>query len=77
MSHPLIPLCLMAIGEMGTIRHVAGTEDHVHRLSEIGLRHGSVIEVMQDGQPCIVRVAGQKLCFRGDDLTNVLVEPRV
>jgi hypothetical protein len=27
------------------------------------------------GNPCIIRLAGNKICLRADDLLHVLVEP--
>ena len=47
----------------------------VHRLEELGLREGRVLQMLQPGSPCIIRLAGIKLCFRSDDLTSVLVKP--
>lgn len=73
--HPFLPLSLLKCGESAVIRHVAGADDHVHRLHEMGLRDGAPVEMLQSGTPCIVRIAGHKLCFRDDDLTRVLVEP--
>jgi Fe2+ transport system protein FeoA len=73
--HDLLPLCLLKIGETAVIRHIAGADDHVHRLREMGLHDGTSIEMLQSGSPCIVKIAGHKLCFRDDDVTRVLVEP--
>jgi hypothetical protein len=47
----------------------------VHRLDELGLRQGTVVEMLQAGTPCIIRFAGQKVCFRADELLTVLVAP--
>lgn len=71
---PLVPLSLLKIGETGVVRHVSGAHDHVHRLREMGLCDGASVEVMQSGAPCILKIAGHKLCFRNDELTQVLVE---
>jgi Fe2+ transport system protein FeoA len=42
-------------------------------MHELGLRDGADIEMVQSGSPCIIRLAGHKLCFRADELFSVLV----
>jgi Fe2+ transport system protein FeoA len=42
-------------------------------MHELGLRDGAAIEMVQSGSPCIIRLAGHKLCFRADELLSVLV----
>jgi len=69
----LIPLQLMSPGQRGEVDHIVGRADDVHRLQEIGLRDGTRIEMVQSGNPCIVRLEGHALCFRADDLMRVLV----
>ncbi|MGD9722176.1 MAG: ferrous iron transport protein A [Pirellulales bacterium] len=71
--HDLIPLNLLAPGESAEVGHISGLPDDVHRLEELGLRGGAAIEMVQGGSPCIIRLSGQKLCFRADDLVHVLV----
>jgi ferrous iron transport protein A len=71
--HDVIPLSLMAPGEHAQVDHVSGQPELVHRLEELGFRGGAMIEMVQSGSPCIIRLAGQKLCFRGDELLSVLV----
>ena len=71
----LIPLSLLAAGQRAQVSAIAGLPDQVQRLEEMGLRGGSEVEMLQPGSPCIVRVGGQKLCFRSDDLLSVLVRP--
>jgi ferrous iron transport protein A len=44
-------------------------------LEEIGVRGGLRIEMFRPGNPCIIRLAGNKICIRADDMLNVLVEP--
>lgn len=55
--------------------HIVGQPDHVHRLEEFGLRRGIEIEMFRPGNPCIVRLAGNKVCIRIDHLLDVLVCP--
>lgn len=69
----LIPLHLLAAGQLAQVEFVAGAADHVHRLHELGLCHGTQIEMIRAGVPCIIRLGENKLCLRGDELTTVLV----
>ncbi|HWB00812.1 MAG TPA: FeoA family protein [Pirellulales bacterium] len=71
----LVPLSVLRAGETAQIGMVLGSPDAVHRLEEIGLRGGTQIEMVQTGSPCIIRLDGQKLCFRSDELLSVLVRP--
>ncbi len=71
--HDPIPLSLLAPGQCAEVDQVTGHPDHVHRLEELGLRSGAAIEIVQRGSPCIIRLSGQKLCLRADELFNVLV----
>lgn len=71
--HNLIPLSSLTAGECAHIDQITGRRDEVHRLEELGLRGGAMIEMVQSGSPCIIRLAGQKLCFRADELLSVLV----
>ena len=71
--HNLIPLSSLTAGECAHIDQITGRPDEVHRLEELGLRSGAMIEMVQSGSPCIIRLAGHKLCFRADELLSVLV----
>jgi Fe2+ transport system protein FeoA len=71
----LVPLSILQAGEFAQIGAVLGHPEEVHRLEEIGLRGGTHIEMLQTGSPCIIRLGGQKLCFRSDELLSVLVRP--
>ena len=71
--HDLIPLSLLAPGQSAHVGCVSGKPEAVHRLEELGLRGGAAVEMVQCGSPCIIRLAGQKLCLRADELLNVLV----
>ena len=73
----LIPLHVLRAGECGTVVDVLGPPEQVHRLQELGLRNGVDIEMVQSGEPCIVRLFGQTLCFRADRLLRVVVRPTV
>jgi Fe2+ transport system protein FeoA len=71
-----IPITQVRRGEVAEISQVLGTPEQVRRLEELGLRGGALLEIVSSGSPCIVRVAGAKLCFRHDELLRVLVTPR-
>lgn len=71
----VIPLKHLAVGHSARINRVLGHPDHVHHLAEFGLRGGTKVEMFRRGNPCIIRLAGNKVCLRADDLLNVLVEP--
>ena len=75
--HDLIPLSLLPTGQSACVDQVLGLPDQVHRLEELGLRGGASIEMVQSGSPCIIRLAGHKLCFRADELLSVLVRQGV
>jgi len=69
----LLPLTLLPVGEMARIGTVTGQADQVHRLDELGVRGGAQVEMVRPGSPCIIRLGGQKLCFRCDDMVSILV----
>ena len=71
----VIPLSLLPQGRSAYVNRVSGRADHVHRLEEFGLRGGAKIEMFRPGNPCIIRMAGNKVCLRWDDLLQVLVKP--
>lgn len=71
----LVPLKLLRPGETAGVGEVLGSTEDVRRLEELGLRKGTQIQMVQPGSPCIIRVGRQRLCFRADELTSVLVRP--
>jgi ferrous iron transport protein A len=75
--HELIPLNLAPTGAQVRVAQLIGAPDETRRLHELGLREGTVIEVVQSGSPCIIRLAGHKLCFRQGEGFHVLVSVRV
>jgi ferrous iron transport protein A len=54
---------------------VSGDPGSVRRLSEIGIREGEKIEVLQAGCPCIVRVGDSKFCVRNSGDFQIFVRP--
>jgi ferrous iron transport protein A len=74
--HPkAIPLCRLSAGRRAKIVGILGQSEHVHRLEEFGLRGGTEIEMFRPGNPCVIRLAGNKVCLRSDDRLNIMVEP--
>lgn len=74
-GQPVISLKHLAVGRRALIRDIVGQPDHVHQLEEFGLRGGTRIEMFRAGNPCILRLAGNKICLRADELLRVMVEP--
>jgi ferrous iron transport protein A len=72
----VIPITQLRNGEVAEISKILGTPEQVRRLGELGLRGGVRLEIVRSGSPCIVRVAGAKLCIRHNELCHVLVTPR-
>jgi Fe2+ transport system protein FeoA len=75
--HDLIPLSTLRLGQIAEVRQVVGQTEQVRRLEELGIRDGAVLEMVQPGTPCIVRVGASKLCFRDGELLSVLVTLRM
>ena len=57
----------------GRVGEVLGTGDLVQRLREMGLYDGASVQMIRPGSPCIIRLQGQRLGFRTDDLARVMV----
>jgi Fe2+ transport system protein FeoA len=72
--HELLPLSLLAAGQSGRVREIVAPRDEAHRLEEMGLRQGALVEIVQPGSPCIIRLEGQTICFRPGEAGHVLVE---
>jgi Fe2+ transport system protein FeoA len=72
---PLIPLSCLHAGESGRVGQVVGPREEVRRLEELGFRGGVTVEMVTPGAPCIVRLGGNKLCFRANEALHVFVQP--
>lgn len=70
-----ISLNRLSPGQSARVDRIVGEADHVHRLEEFGLLGGAKIQMFRRGNPCIIRLAGNKICLRADDLFDVLVRP--
>jgi len=70
----VVPLEMLQSGERGLIRDLDGRDEFVHRLEEMGLRQGTIVEMLRPGTPCILGVNHHRLSFRPEDSTTILVE---
>jgi ferrous iron transport protein A len=71
----LLPLDLLRSGESAVVADIYGDPTWVGRMAELGLREGSRIEMIQSGSPCMLNIAGCKLCIRGDSTSCIMVSP--
>jgi Fe2+ transport system protein FeoA len=68
----LIPLEFLPTGHRAFVDQVVGDDASIHRLHEMGLRSGTIVEMVQPGSPCIVKLMGNKICIRDANLHQVL-----
>lgn len=66
---------ISSAGQSAHVSRIVGQADYVHRLEEFGLRKGTQLVMFRPGNPCILRMAGNKVCLRADELLNVFVTP--
>lgn len=71
----LMPLDMLRAGEWAEVEEVTGLPAWVGRLAELGIRNGARVQVVQPGSPCLLSVAGCKLCLRGGECSQILVRP--
>lgn len=71
----LMPLDMLRAGEWAEVEEVSGQPGWVGRLAELGLRPGSCVQVVQSGSPCLLNIAGCKLCLRPGECSQILVRP--
>jgi len=71
----LIPLDMLKHGECAHVVEVTGDAGWVGRLAELGLREGCQLQVLQPGSPCLLQVSNCKLCLRGCESSQILVQP--
>ena len=72
----VIPLMNLTEGCTAEVCQLMGCPEEVRRLEELGLRGGVEVEMVKNGCPCIIRLAGSKLCFRGGEAMGVMVQTR-
>ncbi len=71
--HDVIPLDRLDSGDSAEVIDVLGRPEQVQRIRELGFHPGTQVQMVRAGSPCIVRLAGQTLCFRANELLRVLV----
>ena len=69
----VLPLGILPLGHTALVEHVAGDAAAVHRFREMGFCDGALVEMVQPGEPCIVRIGGHKLAFRLDSTVSIFV----
>lgn len=69
----MIPLVHLSTGAVAQVDQLVGQPHEIHRLEELGLRHGAQVEMVRRGSPCIIRLAESRLCFRPSEAMGVLV----
>jgi len=75
MVDKVVSLDALLPGQAARVARITGRSDEVHRLQEFGFRDGTRLKMFRRGNPCIVRVAGGKVCLRADDRLRIMVEP--
>lgn len=71
----MMPLDMLRAGEWAEVADVSGRPGWVGRLAELGIRHGARVQVVQPGSPCLLNVAGCRLCLRPGECSQILVRP--
>lgn len=69
----LVSLRNVPPGRQAVIAEVGGDPVQAKRLHDLGLSHGASLEVVSQGNPCIIRFSGTKLCFRESESASVKV----
>jgi len=70
-----IPIGRLVAGQSAVVSQILGRAEDVHRLEEFGLRSGTTVEMFRPGNPCILRMAGNKVCLRIQPSLAVFVAP--
>jgi Fe2+ transport system protein FeoA len=71
----LLPLDMLTAGETADVADVSGDPAWVGRLADLGIREGCRLQVVQPGSPCLLDIAGCRLCIRGCETSQILVRP--
>lgn len=70
-----IPLGRLRSGQSAIVSRIVGRAEDVHRLEEFGLRDGIRVEMFRQGNPCILRLMGGKVCLRANRSLEIFVAP--
>lgn len=71
----MLPLDCLRSGEHAEVVDISGEPQMVCRMAELGLRTGTRIQMVQEGPTCLLQVGGCRLCIRGDESMQILVQP--
>ena len=74
-SETILPLDQLRINEVGEVVEIVGNASEVHRLSEMGLHHGTRIRVVRRGTPCLLALDGKRLSLRLGGDVDIFVAP--
>ncbi|MDD3470697.1 MAG: FeoA family protein [Thermoguttaceae bacterium] len=75
MTSSVIPLDLLPRGHRAKVQSVAGPSAIRQRFEETGLRPGMELEMVEPGDPCLLRIEGTVFGFRSCGRFDVLVMP--
>jgi Fe2+ transport system protein FeoA len=70
------PLELLSNGQEARIVEVSGDCVQVHRLAEIGIRSGSMLQMIRTGEPCLLAIDGRRLSVRLNNDVDIFVSSR-
>ncbi|MEO1994161.1 MAG: FeoA domain-containing protein [Planctomycetaceae bacterium] len=73
-ARPVVPLEFLGPHERARVVEMDGESSAVHRLQELGLRVGTIVEMVKSGRPSILRIGEHRLSFRPADQMSVMVE---
>ena len=69
----MLPLGTLGKRERARICNLDGPDLSVHRLREVGIREGAMVEMIRPGAPCVVRIDNRSMSLRCVDCL-VMVE---
>lgn len=70
----ILPLELLAAGEVGVVVEIDGDPAMVMRLHEMGLHAGVRVSMVRPGSPCILEINHHRFLIRFEDLATVHVD---
>ncbi|MCA9129279.1 MAG: ferrous iron transport protein A [Planctomycetales bacterium] len=72
----IVPIELLRSNENASVVELSGDEQQIHRLSEMGLRVGTVIRMVRPGAPCLLALGSKRLSIRlGKDVDILVATP--
>jgi ferrous iron transport protein A len=69
-----LPLECLKRGQSAEVAEVKGDPHWVCRLTEMGLRRGVRVEMIQPGSPCLFQVGTSRVSLRLSDRARILVK---